>query len=100
MSWLDILSIMAIYPSGFLAKDSVANYPWIGFIAHSIQCVFIKRGDTKEKKAEAIQILAKHQEKAEKGDCPPILIFPEGATTNGEGLVHFYQGAFAALRPV
>lgn len=38
--------------------------------------------------------------RSETGSCPPIHIYPEGATSNGEALVHFYQGAFAALRPV
>jgi len=37
---------------------------------------------------------------AEKGINPPILIYPEGATTNGEALVHFNKGAFASLRSV
>lgn len=37
---------------------------------------------------------------AEKGITPPMVIFPEGATTNGEALVYFNKGAFAALRPV
>jgi len=54
VSWIDILALMALYPCSFLSKDSVANYPWIGTIAKGIQCVFIKRGDTKEKRAEAL----------------------------------------------
>jgi lysophosphatidylcholine acyltransferase/lyso-PAF acetyltransferase len=37
---------------------------------------------------------------AEQGKTPPILIYPEGATTNGEALVYFNKGAFASLRPV
>lgn len=28
------------------------------------------------------------------------MIYPEGATTNGEALVYFNKGAFASLRPV
>jgi len=31
---------------------------------------------------------------------PVITIFPEGATTNGEGLIQFKKGSFASLRPV
>jgi 1-acyl-sn-glycerol-3-phosphate acyltransferase len=30
----------------------------------------------------------------------PLLIFPEGATTNGEYLMKFKKGAFASLLPV
>ena len=31
---------------------------------------------------------------------PPIIIYPEGATTNGQTLIQFKKGAFLALRPV
>ena len=65
-----------------------------------MQCVFIHRGDTKEKKTEAMQIIKERQMKAEQGKTPPMLIYPEGATTNGEALVYFNKGAFASLRPV
>jgi lysophosphatidylcholine acyltransferase / lyso-PAF acetyltransferase len=99
-SWIDILVIMHLYDFSFLSKESVRNYPWIGKIAECIQCIFIKRGDTKEKKAEAIKIVQERQILAETGAVPPMLIYPEGATTNGEALVHFNKGAFAALRPV
>ena len=48
---------MFYYDSSFLAKMSVKNYPGIGKIAECIQTVFIIRGDTKEKKAEALRII-------------------------------------------
>ena len=91
---------MYYYDSSFLAKKAVRHYPWIGKVAESVQCVFITRGDTKEKKAEAMQIIKERQMLAEKGITPPILIYPEGATTNGEALVYFNKGAFASLRSV
>jgi len=31
---------------------------------------------------------------------PPVALFPEGATTNGLGLINFKKGAFASLKPV
>jgi 1-acyl-sn-glycerol-3-phosphate acyltransferase len=31
---------------------------------------------------------------------PPIIIFPEGATTNMTSIIRFKRGAFATLRPV
>ena len=31
---------------------------------------------------------------------PPIIIFPEGATTNMTSVIRFRKGAFATLRPV
>lgn len=92
--------MMFFYDSSFVAKTSVRNYPGIGKIAECIQTVFIVRGDTKEKKAEALRIIQERQMYAEKGVHAPIVIFPEGATTNGEAMVYFNKGAFASLRGV
>ena len=38
--------------------------------------------------------------KSELGLFPHITIYPEGCTTNGEGILTFKKGAFASLRPV
>ena len=37
---------------------------------------------------------------AEKGLIPPLLIFPEGATSNGDHLIEFKKGAFAGENSV
>jgi len=37
---------------------------------------------------------------AEKGENTPIMMCPEGATTNGNFLIKFKRGAFYSLRPV
>lgn len=99
-SWIDILICMFYYDSSFLAKSSVRYYPGIGKIAECIQTVFINRADTKEKKAEYMKIIQERQVQAETGEIPPIIIYPEGATTNGETMVYFNKGAFASLRGV
>ena len=31
---------------------------------------------------------------------PPLIIFPEGCTTNGKALLRFHKGGFAGLYPV
>lgn len=47
-----------------------------------------------------IEDIAERTRQAEKGLVPPIGIFPEGATTNGESLLQFKRGAFASLLAV
>ena len=37
---------------------------------------------------------------AQKGECGPLQVFPEGCTTNGKYLIQFKKGAFASLKPV
>ena len=44
--------------------------------------------------------IKKRQELAEQGKAPPVMIFPEGCTTNEKYLIKFKKGAFASLRPV
>jgi 1-acyl-sn-glycerol-3-phosphate acyltransferase len=36
----------------------------------------------------------------QEGKYPPIIVFPEGGTTNGTRILPFKKGAFAPLRPV
>ena len=37
---------------------------------------------------------------AEEGKAGPILIFPEGCSTNGKYMIQFKKGAFFSLKPV
>jgi hypothetical protein len=37
---------------------------------------------------------------AEQGLVPPLLIYPEGCTTNGECIITFKRGSFSSLRAV
>lgn len=44
--------------------------------------------------------IGKRQESIDAGQSNPIVLFPEGATTNNTELIHFKRGAFFALYPV
>jgi|688.fasta_scaffold459113_1 1-acyl-sn-glycerol-3-phosphate acyltransferase len=39
----------------FVAKAEVRNYPGVGKIAEGIQSIFLNRGDSKEKRIEALE---------------------------------------------
>lgn len=39
----------------FVAKEEVRNYPGVGKIAEGIQSIFLTRGDSKEKRIEALE---------------------------------------------
>ena len=49
--------------------------------------MYLRRADTKERRAEMIKTIMDRQIQAEKGEYPPLLIFPEGATTNGTSMI-------------
>ena len=96
-----LLFIFADPMPGFVAKEGVKVIPAVGFIASAVQSIFMHRqtADKNDKKRLMQQILER-QEQAEKGEMPPLLIYPEGCTTNGKYIIKFKKGAFAALKPV
>lgn len=56
--------------------------------------------DSKEEREKLIEDIKTRQLKAEKGEAFPLLIYPEGCTTNGTGMIEFKRGAFMSLRGV
>ena len=100
-SWMDIVACMWTNTPSFLSKSEISKIPVIAQVANSIQTVYVKRErDTKEKRAEVIKTILQRQLDAEQGLFPPLLIFPEGATTNGSCLIKFKKGSFLSLRSV
>ena len=43
ISWLDIMAINAAFPGRFVAKDDVAKWPLIGYLATQAQTVYVAR---------------------------------------------------------
>jgi len=97
---MDILVTIAYFFPSFVSKISVKSYPGVGSIAKAIDCVFLERAGTKEEKIAVGQAIEKRQAENEKGDRSPILIFPEGATTNNKSVINFKRGPFNGLSSV
>lgn len=100
VSWMDIASCLAIHFPSFVAKSSVKSYPFIGKIAIAIDCFFTERAGTKEEKIKVLKAIEQRQAKNEEKGGRPILIFPEGATTNNEQIIGFKRGPFSGLNSV
>ena len=66
--------------------------------AHAVKMIFVDRNDpdSRKKCIDEINRRAKDSESC----WPQILIFPEGATHNGETLLQFKKGAFIPGLPV
>lgn len=98
ISWLDIIAIGAQQPLTFVAKQEVADWPVMGYLARRIGTLFVRRGDAAQTAATAEQMawqlrLGKR-----------LALFPEGTTTTGERVLRFhaklYQPAQLAHAPV
>lgn len=100
--FVDIFFYLFMYNPcpGFVAKSSIKNVWAIGYIADMVlNSLFTDRVD-KNSKARILGQLENRQKAAIEGTARPLVIFPEGCTTNGTGLIKFKKGAFASLLPV
>lgn len=102
VSWTDIF-VSSLFPEGpsFLAKAAVKKYPLFGTIATAIQTLYVER----ESKAQRGDIVVRLKERCDAfhqdpTSVPPVLIYPEGTTSNGEYLISFKKGAFQNLTPL
>jgi hypothetical protein len=84
----------------FLAMESVANFPIVGFVAKVIQTVFTKRGDEASKAWTLDRITERCKWVLEGKNFPPMLIYPEGGINNGKDLMNFKRGAFGDEVPL
>lgn len=90
LSWLDPAVLMAQRPMGTLAKAEVATYPMLGRHARRAGLQFVDREDHVHRAAALLELIRHWRTGA------PFLLFPEGTTTNGDGLATFQEGGLRA----
>ncbi|MDD2914827.1 MAG: lysophospholipid acyltransferase family protein [Gallionella sp.] len=85
ISWLDIFVLNAIYPSRFIAKAEVRNWPLIGWLCKRSNTIFIERA----LRQNAASINRQVSSLLKQGIC--VGLFPEGTTTDGKQVGHFHS---------
>ena len=85
VSWLDIFVLNAIYPSRFIAKAEVRNWPFIGWLCKHGNTIFIERA----MRQDAASINQRVSFLLKQGVC--VGLFPEGTTTDGKQVGHFHS---------
>lgn len=100
VSWTDIPLLGMLAPLSFLSKAEVRTWPVAGWLALKAGTLFIRRGGSDS------QLLRKQISQHLQQACP-LLIFPEGTTTDGLSLRTFHGRLLAgaidthvALQPV
>lgn len=83
VSWTDIPLLGALQPLSFLSKSEVRQWPLAGWLAAQAGTLFIRRGagDTGLLNSRLAERL---------GRSEPMLIFPEGTSTDGSRLATFH----------
>ena len=79
-----------------LSKSAIAKIPIFVRVAKAMQSIFVDR-QTAESRAKAAETI---RARCREPGWPPLLVFPEGTTTNGAALIQFKAGAFGVGQPV
>src|SRR6185295_28294 len=98
VSWLDILVINAVHPVRFVSKAEVRHWPLLGWLVACAGTLFIER----ERRRDALRVV--HQVAAALRAGEIVALFPEGTTSDGNGVLPFHanllQAALSAHAPM
>ena len=92
-SWLDIPVLSAVAPVSFVAKKQVGTWPFVSMLAKLQRSVFIDRERRQASGVAASEIKLR----LDAGDA--IVLFPEGTSSDGNGVLPFKSALFGALWP-
>lgn len=89
ISWLDIFALLGTFHVIFVSKAEVAHWPVLGWLVTRVGTLYIKRGENTlttvtEKMVQVLQ------------SGTPVLLFPEGTSTDGQKVKRFYARLFQA----
>lgn len=87
-SYIDIVAILSTLPSSFLAKAELRKWPVFGKAAHMGNTVFVDRKDPRSRLESRTRIRRRIREGI------AVVVFPEGTTFEGPGLLPFHAGIF------
>ena len=88
ISWLDIFAVSAAWPTRFVAKSEIRDWPVAGWIAERAGTLFLRR----ERKRDIARMNELVHAALQQRDC--VGIFPEGTTSEGDTLLKFHSSLF------
>jgi 1-acyl-sn-glycerol-3-phosphate acyltransferase len=90
LSYLDIAVIGSACPCVFVSKAEVRAWPFIGWAAELAGTVFVRR----TRRTEVTEQLSEIETALARG--VPVVLFPEGTSSNGEGVLPFRSALLQA----
>jgi 1-acyl-sn-glycerol-3-phosphate acyltransferase len=91
LSYLDIIVFASIHPCVFVSKAEVAGYPVVGWMTTMSGTVYVVRGHG----GSALKARTGMETALAAGLT--VVFFPEGTTSNGNGLLKFHSGLLAQV---
>lgn len=89
LGYLDIVVFASLRPCVFCSKAEIEQWPVVGWMTRSVGTVFVERG----RGGSALRARSGMQSAAVDG--LPVVFFPEGTTSNEQGLLPFHSGLLA-----
>ena len=90
MSYLDALILASLRPVCFITSIEMKNVPVLGLLTELGGCLYTERRSKENLRSEVAQLSQALQ------DGFDIVIFPEGTSTNGTGILPFKRGLLSA----
>ena len=91
VSWLDITVLHAVVPHArFVSKADIQSWPLLSRLADAADTLYLERA----RKRDALRVVHLLAEALVAGQT--IAIFPEGTTSDGQGLLPFHANLFEA----
>ncbi|WP_350335828.1 lysophospholipid acyltransferase family protein [Coralliovum pocilloporae] len=94
LSWLDIPVLSAVMPLSFVAKSDVAGWPIIGTFARLQRSIFVER----TRRSATGKAASQMADRLSDGD--PIVLFPEGTSSDGNYTLPFKSALIGATEKV
>jgi 1-acyl-sn-glycerol-3-phosphate acyltransferase len=88
LSYLDAAIFSAAVPCFFVAKFEIGSWPFFGKAAHVSGSIFVDRS------SRAGAVAAAHQMRDRLASHIPIVLFPEGTSTDGSQVLRFHSTLF------
>jgi len=85
LSYFDILIISAAMPCFFVSKKEIAGWPYFGWAARAGGTIFLDRQSMSSARAVAGEIAERLRLP------PPVMLFPEGTSTDGTKVLRFHS---------
>ena len=89
ISWIDVFALLAALPSRFVAKSEIGRWPLVGWLVTLVGTLYIERG----RRHAVAAMNHRVRDRLEAGES--IVVFAEGTTTEGFGLLPFHSNLIA-----
>ncbi len=91
LGYLDVIGLGSVAPVAFVARADVAGWPLLGGLATRGGTIYVDRG----RRMAVGEVVDQMKQRA--GNGVPVVFFPEGTSSSGEGVLPFHAPLFGPL---